>query len=123
LVKEGLGDARRAVGALRGEGLPTVEQLEQLLKSFRKDMDVEATLQIEGSARPLSPEAHLRYDTGRTVLSIEDRAATGARMNGLGGVGGGRGLDGMRERVERAGGHMQAGPTDEGWRVQLEVPA
>lgn len=151
LVKEGLGDARRAVGALRGEGLPTVEQLEQLLESFRKDMNVDATLQIEGSERPLPPEASLalyrgaqealtnvaryapgastsvllRYDTRRTVLSIEDRIATGARplLNGLGGMGGGRGLDGMRERVERAGGHMDAGPTDDGWRVQLEIPA
>jgi signal transduction histidine kinase len=151
LVKEGLGDARRAVGALRGEGLPTVEQLEQLLESFRKDMNVDATLQIEGSKRPLPAEASLalyrgaqealtnvaryapgastsvllRYDTGRTVLSIEDRASMGVRpsINGLGGMGGGRGLDGMRERVERAGGHMQAGPTSDGWRVQLEVPA
>lgn len=151
LVREGLGDARRAVGALRGEGLPTVEQLEQLLESFRKDMNVDATLQIEGSKRPLPAEASLalyrgaqealtnvaryapsastsvvlRYDTDRTVLSIEDRIATGARqsINGLGDVGGGRGLDGMRERVERAGGHMQAGPTDAGWRVELEVPA
>jgi signal transduction histidine kinase len=151
LVKEGLGDARRAVGALRGEGLPTVEQLEQLLESFRKDMNVDATLQIAGSARPLAAEASLalyrgaqealtnvaryapgastsvllRYDTGRTVLSIEDRIATDARpsMSRLGDIGGGRGLDGMRERVERAGGHMQAGPTDAGWRVELEVPA
>jgi signal transduction histidine kinase len=151
LVKEGLGDARRAVGALRGEGLPTVEQLEQLLDSFRKDMHVDATLQVEGSKRPLPAEASLalyrgaqealtnvaryapgastsvllRYDMDRTVLSIEDRVATGARqwMNGLGDVGGGRGLDGMRERVERAGGHMDAGPTDNGWRVQLEIPA
>ncbi|MGD1059403.1 MAG: histidine kinase [Solirubrobacteraceae bacterium] len=151
LVKEGLGDARRAVGALRGEGLPTVEQLEQLLESFRKDMNVDATLQIEGSKRPLSAEASLalyrgaqealtnvaryapsastsvllRYDTDRTVLTIEDRVAMGARpsMNGLGDMGGGRGLDGMRERAERAGGHMDAGPTDNGWRVQLEIPA
>jgi signal transduction histidine kinase len=150
LVKEGLGDARRAVGALRGERLPTVEQLEQLIEAFRQDMDIDATLQIEGSARPLSAEASLalyrgaqealtnvaryapgasasvllRYDMGRTVLSIEDRDTVHAyNPAGLTDVGGGRGLDGMRERVERAGGHMQAGPTGEGWRVELEVPA
>jgi signal transduction histidine kinase len=150
LVKEGLGDARRAVGALRGEGLPTVEQLERLLESFREDMNVNATLQIEGSARPLSPEASLalyrgaqealtnvaryapgartsvvlRYDTGNTVLSIEDHDTAQVHDPvGLTGFGGGRGLDGMRERVERAGGRMQAGPTGEGWRVQLEIPA
>jgi hypothetical protein len=28
----------------------------------------------------------------------------------------------MRERLERAGGSMQAGPTDAGWRVELDVP-
>jgi signal transduction histidine kinase len=32
-------------------------------------------------------------------------------------------LEGMRERVQRAGGSMRAGPTEEGWRVELEVPA
>ena len=42
---------------------------------------------------------------------------------GLAGVGGGNGLTGMRERLERAGGSMQAGPTEHGWRVELEVPA
>jgi signal transduction histidine kinase len=42
---------------------------------------------------------------------------------GLTGVGGGRGLAGMRERIERAGGSMSAGPTSDGWRVELEVPA
>ena len=42
---------------------------------------------------------------------------------GLAGVGGGNGLNGLRERLERAGGRMQAGPTEEGWRVELEVPA
>jgi signal transduction histidine kinase len=41
---------------------------------------------------------------------------------GLSDVGGGSGLNGMRERLERAGGHMQAGPTETGWRVELEVP-
>jgi signal transduction histidine kinase len=29
----------------------------------------------------------------------------------------------MRERLERAGGSMHAGPTDAGWRVELQVPA
>jgi signal transduction histidine kinase len=29
----------------------------------------------------------------------------------------------MRERLEQAGGTMQAGPTNTGWRVELDVPA
>jgi signal transduction histidine kinase len=29
----------------------------------------------------------------------------------------------MRERIERAGGRMRAGPTEAGWRVELKIPA
>jgi signal transduction histidine kinase len=151
LVKDGLDDARRAVSALVGDRLPAVEELDRLVESFRRDMGVEATLRIEGSAHRLTPEVSLalyrgaqealtniarhapgaatavvlRYEQGRTILSVEDRAANGAPhpTDGLAGIGGGRGLDGMRERVERTGGRMDAGPTGEGWRVELEVPA
>jgi signal transduction histidine kinase len=38
-------------------------------------------------------------------------------------VGGGNGLRGLRERLERVGGRLDAGPTDDGWRVRLEIPA
>ena len=37
-------------------------------------------------------------------------------------MGGGHGLEGLRERIERAGGTISAGPTTEGWRVEIEVP-
>jgi signal transduction histidine kinase len=151
LVKDGLLDARRAVSTLLGDQLPAVEELGRLVESFREDMNVDATLRIEGSARQLTAEASLalyrgaqealtnvaryapgaatsvvlRYEPDCTILSIEDRAALGTPSpdNGLSGVGGGRGLDGMRERVERAGGRMDAGPTGQGWRVALELPA
>jgi signal transduction histidine kinase len=151
LVRDGLDDARRAVGALRGDQLPTVEELDGLIESFRADLDVDATLRIEGDARALPADASLalyrgvqealtnvaRYAPGavtsvvlhyapdRTTLCVEDRSA----RNGGPAVaakspaaGGGHGLAGMRERVERAGGRMQAGPTDDGWQVTLEVP-
>lgn len=153
LVKDGLANARQAVGALRGEELPTVGQLDSLVESFKEDMDLDVTLRIEGSARTLPADASLalyrgvqealtnvaryaprastsvvlRYDSDRTILSIEDRLQTDTvappPVGGLTGVGGGRGLAGMRERLEQAGGSMQAGPTDEGWRVELDVPA
>jgi hypothetical protein len=41
----------------------------------------------------------------------------------LDGAGGGHGLTAMRERTARAGGTARAGPTPDGWRVELEVPA
>jgi signal transduction histidine kinase len=150
LVRQGLGSARQAVGALRGEELPGVAQLDKLVATFRSDMNTDVTLTIEGSARPLPAEASLalyrgaqealtnvaryapgatttvvlRYAGGHTSLTIDDRLANRPPDTaGLVGVGGGNGLKGMRERLERAGGHMQAGPTDSGWRVELEVPA
>ena len=150
LVRDGLANARQAVGALRGEELPSVAQLESLVATFRNDMHADVTLEVEGTARPLPAEASLalyrgaqealtnvvryapgatatvvlRYDSGHTTLSVEDRLA-GPKPDaaGLVGVGGGNGLIGMRERLEQAGGTMQAGPTDTGWRVELDVPA
>ena len=153
LVKDGLMNARQAVGALRGEGLPGIAQLESLIESFRDDTKVEVTLSIEGGARTLPAAASLalyrgaqealtnvaryapgatatvvlRYDVDRTRLIVEDRQASTASAAAISGelssVGGGRGLAGMRERIERAGGSMRAGPVERGWRVELELPA
>jgi signal transduction histidine kinase len=150
LIRDGLANARQAVGALRGEELPSVAQLESLVATFRTDMNADVTLTIEGTARTLPADASLalyrgaqealtnvtryapgaaatvvlRYGSGHTTLTVEDRLA-GLKPNaaGLDGVGGGNGLLGMRARLEQAGGTMQAGPTDTGWRVELDVPA
>ena len=62
----------------------------------------------------------VRYEAGRTRLSVDNGiSATEPRQ----GMGGGRGLRGLRERIERAGGRMSVGPTADGWRVEIEVPA
>jgi signal transduction histidine kinase len=158
LTKAGLADARQAVSALRGEQLPTVDQLSTLVEDFRRDTGTEATLRIDGTARPLPAEASLAlfrgtqealtnitryapgattavtvtYQPGRTLVTIEDRicpARTGpspalaADLGLLAGAGGGHGLTAMGERAQRAGGTARAGPTDDGWLVELEVPA
>jgi signal transduction histidine kinase len=148
LVKDGLANARQAVGALRGDE-PGIAQLEALVASFRDDLDVDVTLRVEGVVRPVGVESSLalyrgaqealtnvaryapgaattvvlRYGSGRTTLTIEDELAGRPAVGGLAGVGGGAGLEGMRARIERAGGTMHAGPTPSGWRVELEVPA
>jgi signal transduction histidine kinase len=150
LVRDGLQNARRAVDALRGDELPSVEQLESLVASFRSDAEMDVTLTVEGEARSLSRDASLalyrgaqealtnvaRYASGATTtvvlryarelvsLTVED-AHRGPKptAGALQGVGGGNGLAGMRRRVEDAGGRMQAGPTETGWRVELVVPA
>jgi signal transduction histidine kinase len=152
LVKGGLADARQAVGALRGDELPGVEQLPTLVESFRWDMDLDVELRVDGSARSLQAETSLAlyrgaqealtnvaryapgsstvvvmsYEHGGARLSVEDRLPVRATVAspgaGLSGVGGGRGLAGMRERMQRVGGSVDAGPTPDGWRVELRVP-
>jgi signal transduction histidine kinase len=146
LVKAGLANARQAVETLRGDAPPTVAQLPSLVDSYKSDLKLDVTLRIEGETRTLPPEPSLalyrgaqealtnvaryapeasttvvvRYEHDRTRLSIaNDHSATppGPAM------GGGHGLDGMRERIQRTGGTMSAGPTATGWRVEIEVPA
>ena len=174
LAKEGLADARQAVGALRGDRLPTVDQVGALVEDFRRDTGAEATLRIDGTPRPLPADASLalfrgaqealtnvtryapgtsvavtvRYVPDRTILAVEDHVqpagspgaaaqdvpgaggdpAPGAPASVptgnplLAGAGGGHGLTAMRERATQAGGSARAGPTADGWLVELEVP-
>jgi len=168
LAREGLADARQAVGALRGDRLPTVDQVGALVEDFRRDTGAEATLRIDGTPRPLPADASLalfrgaqealtnvtryapgtsvdvtvRYAPDRTTLAVEDharppgpgtrgvRGASGGPAPGaaptpdplLAEAGGGHGLTAMRERATRAGGSARAGPTADGWLVELEVP-
>ncbi len=145
LVRDGLGDARRAVGALRGEELPTAEEIGSLVQSFRADVHAEASLRIDGEPRSLPADVGLalfrgaqealtnvaryapgatvavtlNYATGETRLTVENTAGNGTAHADHGS---GRGLTGMRERVQRAGGTMSAGPIADGWRVTLSVP-
>jgi signal transduction histidine kinase len=159
LAREGLTDARQAVGALRGDRLPAVDQVGTLVEDFQRDTGAEATLRIDGTPRALPADASLalfrgaqealtnvaryapgttvavtvRYGPGHTVLAVEDRrcppAAAGAVTGAadassplLAEAGGGHGLSAMRERAARAGGTARAGPTADGWLVELEVP-
>jgi signal transduction histidine kinase len=158
LAKAGLADARQAVGALRGDRLPTLDQLGALVEDFRRDTGAPATLRVDGTSRPLPAEASLAlfrgaqealtnitryapgaataitvsYQAGRTTLTVEDHlrppaadhtVAADPRPGLLAAAGGGHGLTAMRERVQRAGGTARAGPTADGWLVELEVPA
>ena len=146
LVKSGLAHARQAVGALRGDALPTVAELPTLIESYKTDMNLDVTFRIEGEARTLPADPSLalyrgaqealtnvaryasgacttvtvRYEHDRTTLSVDNGVSPAGPREGLGG---GHGLEGLRERIERAGGTISAGPTPEGWRVEIEVPA
>ena len=100
LARAGLADARQAVSALRGDRLPTVDQLSALVEGFRRDTGTEATVRIDGTPRPLPAEASLAlfrgaqealtniaryapgaatavtvsYQPGRTRVTVEDHA-------------------------------------------------
>ncbi len=147
LTKAGLADARQAVSALRGERLPSMDQLAALVEDFRRDTGTDATLRIDGTSRPLPAEASLAlfrgaqealtniaryapgattsitvtYQENRTRVTVEDHVRA-PQATILAGAGGGHGLTAMRERATRVGGTARAGPTADGWRVELEVP-
>ena len=104
LTKAGLADAKQAVGALRGDRLPTVDQLSALVEGFRRDTGTAATVRIDGTPRPLPADASLAlfrgaqealtniaryapgattavtvsYQAGRTLVTVEDHARCAA---------------------------------------------
>jgi len=145
LVKAGLADARQAVGALRGEALPTIGDLPKLVDGYKADTNLSVTLQVQGDVRSLAAGPSLalyrgaqealtniaryaptacatvvvRYEPDRTSLVVDNGASDAPPRRGMGG---GHGLDGLRERIEQAGGTMSAGPMGDGWRVEIEVP-
>lgn len=151
LVREGLADARRAVGALRGDALPTVAELPALVARMGEDLRVRATFVETGAEEDApAPEAGLALYRGvQEALTNAARHAPGAPVavaleRGVEALtltvtnppavvpadgppratdGGGHGLDAMRERVARAGGTCVAEPSpDGGWRVRIAVP-
>jgi signal transduction histidine kinase len=151
LVKEGLADARRAVGALRGDQSAALDRLPELVERYRCDLEMDATLTVSGSKRELSDEAGLAlyrgaqealtnaaryargsqtlvtlsYEEKATVLTVEDRVTRpgAAAEPAVVSGGSGMGLTGMRERLAEVGGCATAGPTRQGWIVRMEVPA
>lgn len=144
LTRSGIADARRAVGALRGDGLPGPDRLPDLVTEHRR-AGGSCELSIHGEPHPLSAEAgHALYRIAQEALSNARKHAPGAavrmtlswepavarlvveddgrsRSSGTA-PGGGHGLRGMGERAELLGGTLLAEPTAAGFRVELTVP-
>jgi signal transduction histidine kinase len=79
LVNDGLANARAAVGALRGEPLPGIADLQDLVASFRRDFLVPASLAVRGRPRPLSADTDLLlYRAAQEALTNVARYAAGA---------------------------------------------
>ena len=134
---------RRDTGAdatLRIDGTPRLLPAEASLALFRGAQ--EALTNISRYAPGAATSVTVSYQADRTLVTVEDhvRASPASPQAGpgpvvgagpaaepgpsiLADVGGGHGLTAMRERAQRAGGTARAGPTADGWRVELEVPA
>jgi signal transduction histidine kinase len=150
LAASGLQDARRAIATARGDELPGPELIGVLADAFREQSGLLVAVEVQGEPRELAPDARLavyrtaqealtnvrRHSTAErvevklaylpqsTLLVVEDHASVGAPVPvGLGLAGDGYGLTGMRERAELLGGELLAEATDNGFRVELRLPA
>ncbi len=150
LARAGLEEARRAIGALRDEDLPGPNRLEQLAGDFERDSNIRTSLTITGTPRPLDSETsltlyrvaqealtnarkhalpervelRLNYEPNGTRLTVSDHATVPASSAPTtAGAAGAYGLTGMRERAELIGGQLEASRTDDGFRVELWIPA
>jgi signal transduction histidine kinase len=84
----------------------------------------EALTNVRRHATAERVEVKLAYLPQSTVLVVEDHASAGAPVPvGLGFAEDGYGPTGMRERAELLGGELLAEPTDNGFRVELRLPA
>jgi signal transduction histidine kinase len=147
LARNGLDEARRAIGMLRDDELPGPDRLAALTGAFQADTGVPARFTTSGSpgdlasavrlalyrvtqealtnvrkhARPSRVEVSLSYLDDGITLTIEDFSAAPPEPSTTR-PGDGYGLTGMRERAELLGGTLDAGPTVTGFLVQLRVP-
>ena len=137
LATTGLKEARQAISTLRGDELPALEDLaatfpgatftvtgeprepssEAKLALYRTAQ--EALTNIRKHAAADRVELVLRYEDDGTTLRVQDHGP-GAPVAVGGGAG--YGLTGMRERAELLGGRLEAGPTADGFRVELWLP-
>lgn len=151
IARDGLADTRRAVSALRGEELPGPALLGRLVQDTSEATGIRAALTVEGTRRQLPPEVglavyrtaqealvnsakyagpdgraelRLAYAADGVRLEIEDIRSPGQEPPRPGNLTfGGYGLTGIRERAELLGGELTAGPTTDGFRVSLRLPA
>jgi signal transduction histidine kinase len=145
LAKQGLAGAREAVGVLRRDEQLGVDELPDLFQHFSRTVNLNVTYSITGMSRPLGSELGLAlYRVAGEALTNVARHAQGAitrvelafesasvrlEVTNSGGTpsvhageGSGWGLAGVRERIERLGGELTAGPSGSGWSVVVSAP-
>jgi len=146
LAKQGLAEARDAVGALRRDDRLGIDQLPGLVAHFRRDFNLAVDYTVAGTPRPVAPDLGLAlYRVTREALTNVARHAEGAAthvelsfdeaevrlvvtdgggaQSALAAEDSGWGLAGVRERIKRLGGDLSAGPSGAGWSVIVSAPA
>lgn len=146
IAREGLAETRRAIAALREDAPPLRALLKALADSYIADggdasisvdtepegLPTDAALAIYRTAqesltnvRKHAPGAHvaITLDSTATEVVLTVTNCASERQSPLATTGGGYGLTGLHERAKLAGGSLDAGPYDGGWRVRLAVPA
>ena len=145
-ARQGRADLQRLVELLGGTevGGPDLALIEEVVtRAARSGLDV--SCRFEGDPLVAGPTAHiafrvvqesltnaLRYAPGAAVRVLVSGAGggltvhvenDGATREGPGLSGTGRGLTGLRERVQQQGGQLLAGPTPRGgWLVEARLP-
>jgi signal transduction histidine kinase len=149
--REALAEMRGLLGVLRddaspGPPQPTLADLAELVGQVRA-AGLRVDLSVIGEPRQLPPlrelaayrvvqEAltnvvkHAPRDSAATVILTWETAALDVVISNRDDThptaeapSSGRGLAGMRERLEAVGGSLRAGPVDGGWRVAARIPA
>ncbi|TNC28941.1 histidine kinase [Amycolatopsis alkalitolerans] len=145
LAADGLGEARQAVAALRDDPVPLERAIEDLLAGYRLDTSAPAALTVRGEPRAIdaatsttllravqealsntrkhAPGARVRVELAYSAGEVEVTVLDQQGKRPAPGTSPGYGLRGMRERAEQLGGRLATGPGEDGWRVQLTVPA
>ena len=150
LAKDGLAEARHAIGMLRGEQLPGPDAISTLTGQFEQHSGIPCSFAAAGAARTVPPDARLAvyrvtqealtnvvkharaervevrmtYAADEVRLSVEDFGCAEPVAVGARAASPttGYGLTGMRERAELLGGTLTAAATGGGFRVELRVP-
>lgn len=149
LANEGLVETRRAILALRDEGLPLEHLVKELVSAYGEQDGARATFSTTGppvalpadttmamyrtaqealtNVRKHAPDSpidvELAYEGTGVALTVTNGAPVGRQTgDALPGSGTGYGLAGLRERANLADGTLNAGPHETGWRVRIRIP-
>jgi signal transduction histidine kinase len=111
----------------RAAGLPVRLEVEGERPELTAGLDLAAYRVLQealtnvikhGGGAPTDVRVHYRADAVEVVVSNEERAGAGPRLDG-----GGQGLVGMRERVRMYGGELRAGPRPGGgFELAVRLP-